>query len=162
MLFRSQCLRERFIVFFPVCFLSDMYYLWMHSSYTWQHVPRLCGAASAELWRTRAAQVHQETKPGSRVRKARGILEGNFRNHRSSVSTDIFRSLQSHWVSSAVTLQGKEDYLNVIHKYLDVHGTVDDGALIPSFVKNHGIVKGTEVQTLLRQSKVSVGQKQSF
>ncbi|XP_037542259.1 alpha-1,6-mannosylglycoprotein 6-beta-N-acetylglucosaminyltransferase A [Nematolebias whitei] len=51
----------------------------------------------------------------------------------------------------------KEAYLNVIHKYLDVHGTVDDSALIPSYVTNHGIVKGTEVQTLLRQSKVFVG-----
>lgn len=65
-------------------------------------------------------------------------------------------------MSSAVTLQDKEAYLNVIHKYMDVHGTVDDGALIPSYVTNHGIVKGTEVQTLLRQSKVSVSQNPSF
>lgn len=60
---------------------------------------------------------------------------------------------------SAVILQGKNAYLDVIHNYLDVHGTVDDGTLLPSYVKNHGIVKGTEVQTLLRQSKVSRGHK---
>ncbi|XP_054603030.1 alpha-1,6-mannosylglycoprotein 6-beta-N-acetylglucosaminyltransferase A isoform X2 [Nothobranchius furzeri] len=53
--------------------------------------------------------------------------------------------------------QGKEAYLDIIHKYLDIHGTVDDSALIPDYVKNHGIVKGTEVQRLLRQSKLFVG-----
>lgn len=156
-------LEKMFYRFFPVvCFLSDMYYCWMHSSHTGQHIPRLCGAASAERWRTRAAQVHQEAKPGSRVWKTRRILEGNFRDCRSSASINIFRSLQLHWVSSDVTLQDKEAYLNVIHKYLDVHGTVDDSALIPGYVTNHGIVKGTEVQTLLRQSKVRVCQKNIF
>lgn len=39
---------------------------------------------------------------------------------------------------------------------MDVHGTVDNSVHIPSYVKNHGIVKGTEVHALLRQSKVSV------
>lgn len=53
--------------------------------------------------------------------------------------------------------EGKEAYLDVIHKYLEIHGTVDNGTLIPSYVHNHGIIKGTEVQTLLRQSKVFVG-----
>ncbi|KAM6934542.1 alpha-1,6-mannosylglycoprotein 6-beta-N-acetylglucosaminyltransferase A-like [Xenentodon cancila] len=51
----------------------------------------------------------------------------------------------------------KDAYLDVIHKYLDIHGTVDNSRLIPSYVKNHGIVKGTEVHALLRQSKVFVG-----
>ncbi|XP_074551428.1 alpha-1,6-mannosylglycoprotein 6-beta-N-acetylglucosaminyltransferase A-like [Halichoeres trimaculatus] len=53
--------------------------------------------------------------------------------------------------------EGKEAYLDVIHKYLEIHGTVDNSTLIPSYVENHGIIKGTEVQTLLRQSKVFVG-----
>ncbi|XP_047193426.1 alpha-1,6-mannosylglycoprotein 6-beta-N-acetylglucosaminyltransferase A isoform X2 [Scophthalmus maximus] len=53
--------------------------------------------------------------------------------------------------------EGKEAYLDVIHKYLEIHGTADNSTLIPSYVKNHGIIKGTEVQTLLRQSKVFVG-----
>lgn len=65
-------------------------------------------------------------------------------------------SNKSPFVSSAVTLQGKKDYLDVIHKYLELHGTVDNSALIPSYVTNHGIVRGTEVHALLRQSKVSV------
>ncbi|XP_074514289.1 alpha-1,6-mannosylglycoprotein 6-beta-N-acetylglucosaminyltransferase A-like [Sebastes fasciatus] len=53
--------------------------------------------------------------------------------------------------------EGKGAYLDIIHKYLEVHGTVDQSVSIPSYVKNHGIVKGTEVQALLRQSKVFVG-----
>ncbi|TWW80541.1 Alpha-1,6-mannosylglycoprotein 6-beta-N-acetylglucosaminyltransferase A [Takifugu flavidus] len=53
--------------------------------------------------------------------------------------------------------KGKTAYLDTIHKYLDLHGTVDNGALIPSYVTNHGIVKGAEVHALLRESKVFVG-----
>lgn len=60
------------------------------------------------------------------------------------------------FVSSAVIPQDKEAYLDVIHRYLEIHGTVDNTAPIPAYVKNHGIVKGSEVQVLLRQSKVSV------
>ncbi|XP_033965448.2 alpha-1,6-mannosylglycoprotein 6-beta-N-acetylglucosaminyltransferase A-like [Pseudochaenichthys georgianus] len=52
--------------------------------------------------------------------------------------------------------EGKTAYLDVIHKYLEIHGTVNTNAL-PNYVKNHGIVKGTDVQALLRQSKVFVG-----
>ncbi|XP_034430201.1 alpha-1,6-mannosylglycoprotein 6-beta-N-acetylglucosaminyltransferase A-like [Hippoglossus hippoglossus] len=53
--------------------------------------------------------------------------------------------------------EGKEAYLDIIHKHLEIHGTVKNRTKIPSYVKNHGIVNGTEVQTLLRQSKVFVG-----
>ncbi|XP_068592036.1 alpha-1,6-mannosylglycoprotein 6-beta-N-acetylglucosaminyltransferase A-like [Cebidichthys violaceus] len=53
--------------------------------------------------------------------------------------------------------EGKGAYLNVIHKHLEIHGTVDHSTSIPNYVINHGIVKGTEVQVLLKQSKVFVG-----
>ncbi|XP_068428895.1 alpha-1,6-mannosylglycoprotein 6-beta-N-acetylglucosaminyltransferase A-like [Clinocottus analis] len=53
--------------------------------------------------------------------------------------------------------QGKRTYLDIIHKYLEMHGTVDSSGTIPSYVINHGIIKGREVQVLLRQSKVFVG-----
>lgn len=52
-------------------------------------------------------------------------------------------------------LQNKTAYVDIIHKYLDIHGTVDNGASIPAYVTNHGIVKGAEVHALLRESKVS-------
>uniref|UniRef100_H3CEA1 alpha-1,6-mannosyl-glycoprotein 6-beta-N-acetylglucosaminyltransferase n=2 Tax=Tetraodon nigroviridis TaxID=99883 RepID=H3CEA1_TETNG len=53
--------------------------------------------------------------------------------------------------------EGKTAYLDTIHKYLDLHGTVDKSASIPAYVTNHGIVKGAEVHALLRESKVFVG-----
>ncbi|KAI9536006.1 hypothetical protein NQZ68_038413 [Dissostichus eleginoides] len=53
--------------------------------------------------------------------------------------------------------KGKTAYLDVIHKYLEIHGTVNKRKALPNYVKNHGIVKGTDVQALLRQSKVFVG-----
>uniref|UniRef100_A0A3B4ZEN9 alpha-1,6-mannosyl-glycoprotein 6-beta-N-acetylglucosaminyltransferase n=1 Tax=Stegastes partitus TaxID=144197 RepID=A0A3B4ZEN9_9TELE len=53
--------------------------------------------------------------------------------------------------------KGKEAYVDVIHKYLNVHGTADNSAAIPHYVENHRIIKGRDVQTLLRQSKVFVG-----
>uniref|UniRef100_A0A7N6FCH8 alpha-1,6-mannosyl-glycoprotein 6-beta-N-acetylglucosaminyltransferase n=1 Tax=Anabas testudineus TaxID=64144 RepID=A0A7N6FCH8_ANATE len=58
---------------------------------------------------------------------------------------------------SAKFWEGKWAYLDTIHKYMEIHGTVDGSAQIPNYVKNHGIVTGTEVQALLRQSKVFVG-----
>ncbi|CAJ1078832.1 alpha-1%2C6-mannosylglycoprotein 6-beta-N-acetylglucosaminyltransferase A-like [Xyrichtys novacula] len=58
---------------------------------------------------------------------------------------------------SANFWKGRESYLHVIHKYLEIHATVDNSSAIPSYVYNHGIIKGSEVQTLLRQSKVFVG-----
>ncbi|XP_029385713.1 alpha-1,6-mannosylglycoprotein 6-beta-N-acetylglucosaminyltransferase A-like isoform X2 [Echeneis naucrates] len=56
----------------------------------------------------------------------------------------------------AMFWKGKESYLDSVHKYFEVHGTVDNSQ-IPSYVKNHGIIKGTEIQKLLRESKVFVG-----
>lgn len=61
---------------------------------------------------------------------------------------------RSNYTLFGCHLQGKKDYLDVVHKYFDIHGTVDNKARIPSYVTNHGIVKGTQVHSLLRQSKV--------
>ncbi|XP_029315211.1 alpha-1,6-mannosylglycoprotein 6-beta-N-acetylglucosaminyltransferase A-like [Cottoperca gobio] len=62
----------------------------------------------------------------------------------------VYGKRQTFW-------KGKTAYLDVIHKHLEIHGTVDSIALIPKYVINHGIIKGTKVQALLRQSKVFVG-----
>lgn len=62
----------------------------------------------------------------------------------------VYGKRASYW-------QGKKDYLDVVHKYFDIHGTVDVSAKLPSYVTNHGIVKGSQVHSLLRQSKVLVG-----
>ena len=48
--------------------------------------------------------------------------------------------------------------MNIIKDHLDVHGTVfvdkPRDNLLPRFVHNHGILKGPELQQLLRESKV--------
>ncbi len=57
-----------------------------------------------------------------------------------------------------VCFQEKDAYLNVIHQYLEIHGTVflDGGSLsnVPTYVVNHGILSGPELHRLLRESKV--------
>ena len=60
-------------------------------------------------------------------------------------------------------MQGKERYLELISKYVKIHGTVyteqEDhlSAVVPSFVMNHGLLKGPDLQQLLRESKVCTG-----
>ncbi|PVD38108.1 hypothetical protein C0Q70_00719 [Pomacea canaliculata] len=57
--------------------------------------------------------------------------------------------------------EGKKAYLDVIHEYLEIHGTVyqEQGApsKLPPYVVNHGILAGSDLHTLLRKVKVFVG-----
>ncbi|KFQ23251.1 Alpha-1,6-mannosylglycoprotein 6-beta-N-acetylglucosaminyltransferase A, partial [Merops nubicus] len=49
----------------------------------------------------------------------------------------------------------KKAYLDVIHTYMEVHGTVHGTSTIyiPGYVKNHGILSGRDLQFLLRETK---------
>lgn len=53
--------------------------------------------------------------------------------------------------------QGKEDFLQILHRYMEVHGTVyyetQRPPEVPAFVKNHGILPQHELQQLLRKAK---------
>jgi alpha-1,3(6)-mannosylglycoprotein beta-1,6-N-acetyl-glucosaminyltransferase len=55
--------------------------------------------------------------------------------------------------------KGKQAYLDIIHKYVDVHGTVALGGkesrIVPSYVNNHDILSGKDLMVLLKESKVS-------
>uniref|UniRef100_A0A8C4ZSI3 alpha-1,6-mannosyl-glycoprotein 6-beta-N-acetylglucosaminyltransferase n=1 Tax=Gadus morhua TaxID=8049 RepID=A0A8C4ZSI3_GADMO len=53
----------------------------------------------------------------------------------------------------------KKKYLDLIHSYMEVHGTVHGTSTVhlPSYVKNHGILSGRDLQFLLRESKLFVG-----
>ncbi|XP_041374585.1 alpha-1,6-mannosylglycoprotein 6-beta-N-acetylglucosaminyltransferase A-like [Gigantopelta aegis] len=56
--------------------------------------------------------------------------------------------------------EGKQAYLDTIHKYVEVHGTVyssDEKPRLPSYVNNHGLLIGKDLHRLLRQSKIFVG-----
>ncbi|OCT63353.1 hypothetical protein XELAEV_180444491mg, partial [Xenopus laevis] len=53
----------------------------------------------------------------------------------------------------------KNTYLDIIHTYMEVHGTVHEKGTIylPNYVKNHGILSGRDLQFLLRETKLFVG-----
>lgn len=60
----------------------------------------------------------------------------------------------------SLSFQDKTSYLAVVSRFVDIHSTVyvDDktskSRYIPSYVKNHGLLKGEELHALLRESKV--------
>ncbi|XP_012893248.1 PREDICTED: alpha-1,6-mannosylglycoprotein 6-beta-N-acetylglucosaminyltransferase B isoform X1 [Dipodomys ordii] len=58
-------------------------------------------------------------------------------------------------------LQGKEKFLNILNKYMEVHGTVYYDSQrppeVPAFVKNHGLLPQPEFQQLLRKAKLFIG-----
>ncbi|KAM8934674.1 alpha-1,6-mannosylglycoprotein 6-beta-N-acetylglucosaminyltransferase A [Pelodytes ibericus] len=53
----------------------------------------------------------------------------------------------------------KNEYLDIIHNYMEVHGTVHEKSTLhmPNYVKNHGILSGRDLQFLLRETKLFVG-----
>ncbi|MGH0148994.1 UNVERIFIED_CONTAM: hypothetical protein FKN15_021178 [Acipenser sinensis] len=55
--------------------------------------------------------------------------------------------------------KNKKKYLDIIQTYTEVHGTVHgtSTAHLPSYVKNHGILSGRDLQFLLRETKLFVG-----
>lgn len=61
----------------------------------------------------------------------------------------------------SLPLQDKKAYLDVIHTYMEVHGTVHGTSTmyIPGYVKNHGILSGRDLQFLLRETKVSLSSR---
>lgn len=55
--------------------------------------------------------------------------------------------------------KNKKTYLDIIHAFTEVHGTVHGTSTVymPSYVKNHGILSGRDLQFLLRETKLFVG-----
>uniref|UniRef100_A0A3Q2CFP4 alpha-1,6-mannosyl-glycoprotein 6-beta-N-acetylglucosaminyltransferase n=1 Tax=Cyprinodon variegatus TaxID=28743 RepID=A0A3Q2CFP4_CYPVA len=57
--------------------------------------------------------------------------------------------------------QGKESFLEILHRYMEVHGTVyyetQRPPEVPAFVKNHGLLPQHELQQLLRKAKLFIG-----
>lgn len=53
----------------------------------------------------------------------------------------------------------KRRYLDIIHQYTEVHGTVHGTSTVhlPAYVHNHGILSGRDLQFLLRETKLFVG-----
>ncbi|XP_036426054.1 alpha-1,6-mannosylglycoprotein 6-beta-N-acetylglucosaminyltransferase B-like [Colossoma macropomum] len=57
--------------------------------------------------------------------------------------------------------KGKEKFLQILHRYMEVHGTVyyetQRPPEVPAFVKNHGLLPQQELQQLLRKAKLFIG-----
>ena len=56
--------------------------------------------------------------------------------------------------------KGKEKFLAILHRYMEIHGTVyyetQRPPEVPAFVKNHGLLPQQELQQLLRKAKVAI------
>uniref|UniRef100_A0ACB8EKA0 Alpha-1,6-mannosylglycoprotein 6-beta-N-acetylglucosaminyltransferase B n=1 Tax=Sphaerodactylus townsendi TaxID=933632 RepID=A0ACB8EKA0_9SAUR len=56
---------------------------------------------------------------------------------------------------------GKEKFLAILNKYMEIHGTVyyetQRPPEVPAFVKNHGLLPQHEFQQLLRKAKIFIG-----
>ncbi|XP_076843604.1 alpha-1,6-mannosylglycoprotein 6-beta-N-acetylglucosaminyltransferase B isoform X2 [Brachyhypopomus gauderio] len=57
--------------------------------------------------------------------------------------------------------KGKNRFLTILHRYMDIHGTVyyetQRPPEVPAFVRNHGLLPQHEFQQLLRKAKLFVG-----
>ncbi|XP_043849122.1 alpha-1,6-mannosylglycoprotein 6-beta-N-acetylglucosaminyltransferase A [Dromiciops gliroides] len=64
----------------------------------------------------------------------------------------VYGKVDSFW-------KNKKEYLDMIHTYMEVHATVYGSSTnhMPSYVKNHGILSGRDLQFLLRETKLFVG-----
>uniref|UniRef100_A0A8C5DG14 alpha-1,6-mannosyl-glycoprotein 6-beta-N-acetylglucosaminyltransferase n=1 Tax=Gouania willdenowi TaxID=441366 RepID=A0A8C5DG14_GOUWI len=80
------------------------------------------------------------------------------------------RSIQQNKVSNMAVVYGKEPsmwklgkegFLEILHRYMEVHGTVyyetQRPPEVPAFVKNHGLLPQHELQQLLRKAKLFIG-----
>lgn len=68
----------------------------------------------------------------------------------------LWNSPNRHFFLSPLLSKDKKKYLDIIHSYMEVHGTVHGTSTVhlPSYVKNHGILSGRDLQFLLRETKV--------
>lgn len=67
-------------------------------------------------------------------------------------------TVHHHLLLFLLLLQGKEKFLAILNKYMEIHGTVyyesQRPPEVPAFVKNHGLLPQPEFQQLLRKAKV--------
>lgn len=74
----------------------------------------------------------------------------------------IIHTFIFHFLSLSASLlfvfKGKEKFLAILHRHMEIHGTVYYEAQrppeVPAFVKNHGLLPQQELQQLLRKAKV--------
>ncbi|KAG5278900.1 hypothetical protein AALO_G00103960 [Alosa alosa] len=78
-----------------------------------------------------------------------------------SIQLNKVRNMAVVYGKEASMWKGKERFLQILHRYMEVHGTVyyetQRPPEVPAFVKNHGLLPQHELQTLLRKAKLFIG-----
>ncbi|XP_074116321.1 alpha-1,6-mannosylglycoprotein 6-beta-N-acetylglucosaminyltransferase B isoform X3 [Sminthopsis crassicaudata] len=76
------------------------------------------------------------------------------KNNKASNMAVVYGKEASIW-------KGKEKFLSILNKYMEIHGTVyyetQRPPEVPAFVKNHGLLPQQEFQQLLRKAKLFIG-----
>ncbi|KAJ7400643.1 Alpha-1,6-mannosylglycoprotein 6-beta-N-acetylglucosaminyltransferase B [Pitangus sulphuratus] len=78
---------------------------------------------------------------------------------RQLIKSNKVSSMAVVYGKEASIWKGKEKFLAILNKYMEIHGTVyyetQRPPEVPAFVKNHGLLPQHEFQQLLRKAKVS-------
>ncbi|XP_051570296.1 alpha-1,6-mannosylglycoprotein 6-beta-N-acetylglucosaminyltransferase B-like [Myxocyprinus asiaticus] len=80
---------------------------------------------------------------------------------RVNIQRDKVNNMAVVYGKEANMWKGKEQLLTILHRYMDIHGTVYYEAQrppeVPAFVRNHGLLPQHELQQLLRKAKLFMG-----
>uniref|UniRef100_A0AAY4AI72 alpha-1,6-mannosyl-glycoprotein 6-beta-N-acetylglucosaminyltransferase n=1 Tax=Denticeps clupeoides TaxID=299321 RepID=A0AAY4AI72_9TELE len=83
----------------------------------------------------------------------------NTEKHR--IQMNKVRNMAVVYGKEASMWKGKEKFLQILHRYMEIHGTVyyetQRPPEVPAFVKNHGLLPQQELQQLLRKAKLFIG-----
>uniref|UniRef100_A0A8C1UWW7 alpha-1,6-mannosyl-glycoprotein 6-beta-N-acetylglucosaminyltransferase n=1 Tax=Cyprinus carpio TaxID=7962 RepID=A0A8C1UWW7_CYPCA len=78
-----------------------------------------------------------------------------------NIKRDKVNNMAVVYGKEASMWKGEEKLLTILHRYMDIHGTVYYEAQrppeVPAFVRNHGLLPQQELQQLLRKAKLFLG-----
>ncbi|XP_057201460.1 alpha-1,6-mannosylglycoprotein 6-beta-N-acetylglucosaminyltransferase B isoform X1 [Triplophysa rosa] len=80
---------------------------------------------------------------------------------RLNIQRDKANNIAVVYGKEASMWKGTEKLLTILHRYMDIHGTVyyetQRPPEVPAFVRNHGLLPQQELQQLLRKAKLFMG-----
>ncbi|KAM4661847.1 alpha-1,6-mannosylglycoprotein 6-beta-N-acetylglucosaminyltransferase B isoform 1-T2 [Discoglossus pictus] len=80
---------------------------------------------------------------------------------RQQVAQNKVRNMALVYGKEAAMWKGKEKFLAVLHRHMEIHGTVyyetQRPPEVPAFVKNHGLLPQQDLQQLLKKAKLFIG-----
>ena len=84
-----------------------------------------------------------------------GFVASNLTKYSSTTNSKKDRALL--YAKRASYIKNYETYLQIVSEYFEVHATCMNDYNLPSYIHNHGPVKGKKVQEMLSESKVFIG-----